>query len=140
MSCYFIQFFIGAKDPIFCRNLNFALKTIFRSELWVLNIIINNVQLVFILVILNALGYAQIWLQRTRHDVKTKRKQVAVEKIKRYENKVFTHLKCFRQIFTVYVIKLHVWLNVFPAKSKEYLIAILSSQYILSDRRNTHRI
>ena len=53
----------------------------FRS---VLSIIINNIQLFFILVVLNALGYAQIWLQKSGHDVTTKRKQVVVEKIKRY--------------------------------------------------------
>ena len=41
-------------------------------------------------------------------------------------------------MFTVYVIKLHVWLNVFSAKSKEYLIAILTSRYILCLFAETH--
>ena len=77
-----IQFYIVTRDPMFKRNLNFVFEIIFRSDLWVLNIIIKDIQLFLILVVLIASGYAQIWLLKSNHDVTTKRKQVAVKKNK----------------------------------------------------------
>ena len=127
-----IQFYIVTRDPMFKRNLNFVSEITFRSDLWVLNIIIKDIQLFLILTVLIASGYAQIWLLKSDDDVTTKWKQVAVKKNKtiRLKKKILAYRKCFWNTITGYINKLHVQLNVFltcQTNQKEHLIATLSS-------------